>query len=94
MKYNLHTIMRNAWKFFRKMGGSFAAALRLAWRNEKVIAAAKATMTEECHTWAGWKAAGREVIHGSKAVFQTVIDDPTTKTGKRTVSYFGSSQVA
>ncbi len=32
-KYDLHSIMRAAWKFFRKGVSSFSLALRLAWAN-------------------------------------------------------------
>ena len=58
-------------------------------------AAAKATaeITEETHTWAGWKALGYEVIHESKALYQASVNDPATKSGTRRTSYFGLSQV-
>ena len=35
MKYNLRSIMHNAWKFFRKGVETFALALRMAWANAK-----------------------------------------------------------
>lgn len=94
-KYNLRNIMITAWKFYRKGISSFAMALRMAWSNAKIRNAAKATaqVTEEAHTWSGWKELGYEVKHESKAMFQAVIDDPATKSGKRIVSYFGISQV-
>jgi len=91
-KYSLSSIMRAAWKFFRKGVSSFSLALRLAWANAKTQNAAKAT-TEETHTWAGWKHLGYEVRHESKALYQTVIADPATKSGTRKTSYFGRSQV-
>ena len=50
-------------------------------------------MAEETHTWAGWKHLGYEVRHESKALYQTVIADPATKSGTRKTSYFGRSQV-
>ena len=49
MRYNLSSIMRAAWKFFRKGISSFSLALRMAWANAKTQNAAKATaeITEE-----------------------------------------------
>ena len=41
-KYDLHSIMRAAWKFFRKGISSFSLALRMAWANAKTQNAAKA----------------------------------------------------
>lgn len=95
MKYNLSSIMHSAWRFFRKLRISFAAALRMAWANAKTQNSAKAAagISEETHTWAGWKAIGMEVIHESKALYKAVIADPATKSGTRTVSFFGVSQV-
>lgn len=94
-KYSLSSIMRAAWKFFRKGISSFSLALRIAWANAKTQNAAKAAaeITEETHTWAGWKALGYEVIHESKALYQASVSDPATKSGKRILSFFGSSQV-
>lgn len=95
MKYNMSSIMRAAWGFFRKGVASFSVALRMAWANAKAQNAAKAAaeITEETHTWAGWKQLGYEVRHESKALYQTVITDPATKSGTRRASYFGRSQV-
>lgn len=94
-KYNLHSIMRAAWRFFRKGEASFSLALRMAWANEKARHASQeaAGVAEETHTWAGWKHLGYEVRHESKALYQTVIADPATKSGTRKTSYFGRSQV-
>lgn len=94
-KYNLSQIMRAAWGFFRKGVASFSVALRMAWANAKARNAAKAAagISEETHTWAGWKRLGYEVLHESKALYQAVISDPTTKSGTRRTSYFGLSQV-
>lgn len=94
-KYNLSSIMRAAWGIFRKGVASFSVALRMAWANAKTHNAAKAAagITEETHTWAGWKNLGYEVIHESKALYQAVITDPATKSGTRKTSYFGLSQV-
>lgn len=93
MKYNLHHIMKAAWKFFHKGVESFAQALRMAWANEKAIVAESTKVNEETHTWAGWKAIGMEVIHESKALFKVLVSDPTTKSGTKTLAYFGASQV-
>ena len=94
-KYNLSRIMSTAWKFIRKGVQSFAEALRLAWANAKAHRQAKATagITEDTHTWAGWRNLGYEVIHGSDALYKVIQFDPTTKSGKRIACYFGMSQV-
>lgn len=95
MKYNLSAIMRAAWRIFRKGVASFATALRMAWANAKAHRAAKsaAGITEETHTWSGWRELGMEVIHESKALYKTLILDPATKSGTRVTCYFGLSQV-
>lgn len=103
--YNLHDIMTRAWKLFRETDiVSFAECLHRAWLSEKAkpinakrIAAAKeaAGITEETNTWAGWKALGYEVMHGSKALFGAELiygskgDGATYK-----ARFFGASQVA
>ena len=94
-KYNLKQIMHTAWKFFRKGAQSFAVALRMAWANAKAHREAKAAagITEDTHTWSGWKSLGYEVIHESKALYKVVIADPATKSGSRIACYFGFSQV-
>lgn len=78
-RYNLSRIMSWAWKIFRKYTISFGEALHRAWLSEKAEpinaerierAKAEAGVSEAVNTWAGWKALGREVLHGSKAVFQ------------------------
>lgn len=94
-RYNLSSIMRAAWRLYRKGVASFAEALRMAWKNEKALHAAQrnAGITEEAHTWAGWKQLGYEVVHGSKAMYQATVTDPATKSGTRRTSYFGFSQV-
>ena len=94
-KYSLSSIMRAAWKFFRKGVSSFSLALRMAWANAKTQNAAKAAaeITEETHTWYGWKELGYEVVHESKALYQASVSDPATKSGKRVLSFFGASQV-
>ena len=94
-KYNLKSIMSAAWKIFRKGIQSFAVALRMAWANAKAHNAAKAEagISEETHTWSGWKLLGYEVIHESKALYKAILSDPATKSGKRVTCYFGASQV-
>ena len=103
--YNLHDIMTRAWKLFRETDiVSFAECLHRAWLSEKAkpinakrIADAKeaAGITEETNTWAGWKALGYEVMHGSKALFGAELiygskgDGATYK-----ARFFGASQVA
>ena len=95
MKYNKKSIMAAAWKIFRKGVQTFAQALRLAWANAKAHSAAKAEagITEETHTWAGWRDLGYEVIHESKALYKAILSDPATKNGTRITCYFGASQV-
>lgn len=103
MTYNLHEIMCKAWKLFRKGIGTFAECLHRAWNSAKAepinaqrIAEARqsAGVTEQVNTWAGWKAAGYEVVHGSKSLFQAVLihalkgDSAVYK-----ASFFGRSQV-
>ncbi len=94
-KYNLSSIMTAAWRMFRKGVGSFATALRMAWANAKTHNTAKeaAGITEETHTWSGWKELGFEVSHGSQCLYKAIINDPSTKSGTRVTSYFGFSQV-
>ena len=94
-KYNLRSIMSAAWRLYRSGTASFSLALRIAWANEKARHASQeaAGIEEETHTWAGWKKLGYEVRHESKALYQTVITDPATRSGTRTTSYFGRSQV-
>ena len=72
--------MSAAWRIFRKGVQSFAVALRMAWANAKAHIAAKveAGITEETHTWSGWKELGYEVIHESKALYKAIITDPAT----------------
>lgn len=95
MKYNLSRIMSAAWQIFRKGVQTFAQALRMAWANTKAHSTAKAAagITEQTHTWSGWRQMGYEVAHGSKAMYKVVLADPATKSGTRVVSYFSASQV-
>lgn len=103
MTYNLHEIMCKAWKLFRKGIGTFAECLHRAWNSAKAepinaqrIAEAKqsAGVTEQVNTWAGWKAAGYEVVHGSKSLFQAVLIHASKGDGQvYRASFFGRSQV-
>lgn len=78
--FNLKEIMLRAWRLYRNNGGelTFAECLHRSWISAKAepinaerIEAAKmeAGISEEVQTWSGWKEVGREVIHGSKALF-------------------------
>ena len=104
MKYNLKAIMLRAWSNYRKGGMSFGEALHRAWLSAKAepvnaqrieAAKAEAGITEETNTWAGWKALGREVLHGAKALFGADLiwgskgDGATYK-----ARFFGISQTA
>jgi len=93
--YDLSRIMATAWNFFRKGVQTFSQALRMAWANAKAHneAKAEAGITEETHTWSGWKDLGYEVIHESKALYKALLADPATKNGTRITCYFGASQV-
>lgn len=106
MRYNLSKLMTKAWKIYRQNkeeGISFAEALHRAWlsakaekvNNTRIETAKKAAnVTEPVNTWARWKELGYGVVHGSKALFSTVLiwgsrgDDVTYK-----ASFFGRSQV-
>lgn len=105
MKYNLSKLMKKAWSLFRqaarKAAITFSEALRKAWQWIKVqeanasrieAAAEAAGIEEEFHSWAGWQALGRMVIHTEEAAFKCTVDDPTTKKGTRVKSFFLYSQ--
>ena len=104
MKYNLRAIMLRAWRLYREGKDlSFSECLHRAWISEKAqpvnaerIEAAKtaAGITEECNTWAGWKKAGFEVIHGSKALFGANLIHGSRGDGAvYKARFFGASQV-
>ena len=103
MKYDLRAIMNAAWRNFRKYAISFAEALHRAWISAKAEpvnaqriqeAAQAAGVREEVKTWSGWKAAGYEVPHGSKALFQVALIWGSKGDGATyTASLFGASQV-
>lgn len=53
-----------------------------------------AGVAEPVNTWAGWKAAGYEVLHGTKALFQVVLIHSSKGDGQTyRASFFGASQV-
>ena len=103
MKYNLSEIMHKAWKLYRKGTAAFAECLHRAWNSAKAepinaqrIAEARqsAGVTEQVNTWAGWKAAGYEVVHGSKSLFQAVLIHASKgDSAVYKASFFGRSQV-
>ena len=106
MKYNMKAIMSKAWHIFKKAmkkaSITFSEALKRAWRWAKVqemnhnrieAAATEAGIIEEIHSWAGWQALGRMVIHGEKAILQVVVDTPENGDGKTyRKSFFTYSQ--
>ena len=102
MKYNLKAIMTHAWRIFRKAAVSFAEALHRAWLSAKAepinaerieAAKVKAGISETCNTWQGWRALGREVVHGSKCLFQAVLIYGSRGDGATYIgSFFGESQ--
>ena len=77
--FNLKEIMLRAWRLYRENEElNFSEALHRSWLSAKAepinaerITEAKAAagITEETNTWYGWRQLGREVIHGSKALF-------------------------
>ena len=103
MRFDLREIMLRAWRNFRKGGLTFAEALHRAWLSAKAqpinaarIAAAKAAagVLEAVNTWAGWRAAGYEVAHGSKALFGVDLIHGSKGDGATYAArFFGASQV-
>lgn len=95
--------MSHAWRIFRKLAVSFSEALHRAWISAKAepinaarIAEAKAEagISEQTETWAGWKALGFEVIHGSKALFGVDLIYGSKGDGAiYKARFFGASQV-
>ena len=103
-RYDLARIMRRAWRIFRKEKGlSFGEALHRSWLSAKAepvnadrVQAAKeqAGITEECKTWSGWKEAGFEVRHGSRALFGVSLIWGSRGDGAEYAArFFGQSQV-
>ena len=105
-RYDLSRLMKKAWSLFKtaakKAAITFSEALKTAWRWIKVQdanAVKVETAANEagygdivCHTWAGWQALGRMVMHTSEAVFKVEVADPTTRKGTRIQSYFTYEQ--
>lgn len=105
MKYDLSKLMKKAWSLYRtaakKVAITFSEALRKAWQwikaqtanAAKVDAAAEAAgIEEEYHSWVGWQAIGRMVMHTEEAAFKVEVADPTTRKGTRVKSFFLYSQ--
>lgn len=102
-RFDLRGIMLRAWKNFRRGGISFAEALHRSWISAKAepvnaerIRQAKeaAGVTEAVATWSGWKDAGFEVIHGSKALFGVDLIYGSKGDGAiYKARFFGASQV-
>lgn len=103
MKFDKRAIMLKAWATFRKNEIPFGEALHRAWNSAKAepvnadrIEAAKAAagIVEPVNTWAGWKAQGFTVKHGSKALFRAALVHSSKGDGASyTASFFGASQV-
>lgn len=105
MKYDLSKLMKKAWSLYRaaarKAAITFSEALRKAWQWIKAqvanvakvdAAALAASIEEEYHSWAGWQALGRMVLHTEAAAFRVEVADPTTRKGTRLKRYFLYSQ--
>ena len=102
-KSDLRKIMLKAWALYRKNEITFSEALHRSWlsakaepENESRIQAAKAAagIVEAVNTWAGWKALGYEVIHGSKALFGADLIHGSKGDGAiYKARFFGASQV-
>lgn len=107
MKYDLSAIMTRAWHIFRKAASkaaiTFGEALHRAWAAAKAapinaarVEAARLAngICEAVNTWTGWRDLGYEVVHGSKCLYQVVLDTPSRGDGATyTASLFGASQV-
>lgn len=103
--YNLTEIMLRAWRLYRENEEiTFSEALHRSWLSAKAepvnaerITEAKtaAGITEETNTWSGWRKLGREVIHGSKALFgATLIWGSKGDGAEYKARFFGLSQTA
>ena len=101
--YNRQRIMLKAWSTHTRKGLPFPEALRRAWLSEKaralndaLIDRAKkeAGISEDVNTWYRWRELGFEVIHGSKALFQTdLVQNSRDQVRLYRASFFGTSQV-
>ena len=105
MVYDFSGIMTRAWRLYRgKEQISFAEALHRSWLSAKAEpinrqrideAKAAAGVEEQAETWAGWKKLGREVIHGSTALFgATLIWGSRGDGAEYKARFFGLSQTA
>lgn len=103
-RINLSQLMARAWRIYRKTKGvTFGEALHRSWLAAKAepinaqrieTAKAEAGIAEEVKTWAGWKEAGFEVIHGSKALFGVSLIWGSRGDGAEYAArFFGASQV-
>lgn len=103
--FNLKEIMLRAWRLYRENEEiTFSEALHRSWLSAKAepvnaerITEAKAAagITEETNTWSGWRKLGREVIHGSKALFgATLIWGSRGDGAEYKARFFGISQTA
>jgi len=103
--FNLKEIMLRAWRLYRENEEiTFSEALHRSWLSAKAepvnaerITEAKAAagITEETNTWSGWRKLGREVIHGSKALFgATLIWGSKGDGAEYKARFFGLSQTA
>lgn len=103
--FNLKEIMLRAWRLYRENEEiTFSEALHRSWLSAKAepvnaerITEAKtaAGITEETNTWSGWRKLGREVIHGSKALFgATLIWGSKGDGAEYKARFFGLSQTA
>ena len=100
--YNRSEIFRKAWSLYRKGGLPFGECLHRAWESAKArpvnaerIAQAQqlAGIAEVCKTWSQWRAEGRSVRHGEKALFQVQLVHASRGDGALyTASFFGQSQ--
>ena len=103
--FNLKEIMLRAWRLYRENEEiTFSEALHRSWLSAKAepvnaerITEAKAAagITEETNTWSGWRKLGREVIHGSKALFGAALIWGSKGDGAiYNARFFGISQTA
>lgn len=100
MKYNKSKVMRSAWKLVKAYGLDMSEALWRAWLcadlNGLFVDQAKtdAGITEEIHTWAGWRELGYTVRHGSRCLLQVKLWKNGHLDGASYLaSFFGRSQV-
>lgn len=93
IKYDKRAIMNEAYKFFRgNTVRDFGTCLRMAWDNAKGYKALTERVGEPVNTWFGWTLLGREVKHNEVNVGQYTAWDDSTKSGRRTKSYFTYGQ--